>query len=316
MSAKANHTLIGAFVLGAAILAAAGVILFGRGTLFQEKIEFVMHFDESIGGLDVGAPVEFQGVRVGTVTDVRIELDQSQKGAVFRPVKAQVEGNRIVFTGQDDGSISDAEYIENLVTIMGLRARLAGQSMLTGKLKIELGYYPNEPVNRKNRDPGIWEMPTMPSQLKRVADEIEQLPLADIVAEIHRAAKGLSDILSSDEVQLAVKRVNGNLERMDKLLATIEGKIDPLADQSMETLEHVQTSLNDLSGLIEKLSANVEPLMKSLTESAQKAGRVVDEQLRSDISGLIGDLRDTAKSIRFLADYLEKHPESLLQGKK
>ena len=70
MGSKINPTTIGAFVVGAIVLVIAGVLLFGGGKFFQEKIPYVMFFDSSVEGLNVGAPVVFRGVQIGQVTEI------------------------------------------------------------------------------------------------------------------------------------------------------------------------------------------------------------------------------------------------------
>src|SRR5215468_9262289 len=102
MGTKINPTTIGAFVVSAIVLAVGGVLLFGGGKFFQEKLPYVLFFDSSVEGLNVGAPVIFRGVQVGQVTaisaiadpqtyDVRIKVKiEIVRGAV----KVGAEGQR------------------------------------------------------------------------------------------------------------------------------------------------------------------------------------------------------------------------------
>ena len=75
MGSKISPTVIGAFVVGAIVLMVAGVLLFGGGKFFKEKLPYVMFFDSSVEGLNVGAPVIFRGVQVGQVTEVTAIAD-------------------------------------------------------------------------------------------------------------------------------------------------------------------------------------------------------------------------------------------------
>src|SRR5262249_57896171 len=72
MSKRANPTAIGAFVLGAIALVVFGLITLGGLQLFKKELPFVMFFGGDVGGLDVGAPVEIRGVKIGTVTQIRL----------------------------------------------------------------------------------------------------------------------------------------------------------------------------------------------------------------------------------------------------
>ena len=74
MARRSNTTLIGLFIVGAVALAVGAALLFGSGML-REKSRFVMFFSGSVKGLAVGAPVNFRGVKIGSVTDIRLLLD-------------------------------------------------------------------------------------------------------------------------------------------------------------------------------------------------------------------------------------------------
>jgi ABC-type transporter Mla subunit MlaD len=76
---RANPKLIGAFVVGAVALVVVGVLLLGGAKWLTEKRTFVAYFEGSVKGLNVGAPVEFQGVRVGSVTDMQLQFLTAEK---------------------------------------------------------------------------------------------------------------------------------------------------------------------------------------------------------------------------------------------
>src|SRR4029453_17973604 len=77
---RANPKLIGAFVVGAVALVVIGVLLLGGAKFLSEKRTFVAYFEGSVKGLNVGAPVEFQGVRVGSVTNIQLQFLTAEKG--------------------------------------------------------------------------------------------------------------------------------------------------------------------------------------------------------------------------------------------
>ena len=84
MGKRINPAAIGGFIIGAVVLIIVGVLVFSRGQFLSDKRTFVMYFDESVKGLNVGAPVDFQGVRIGSVTDVRVRYNV-QDGAFRIP---------------------------------------------------------------------------------------------------------------------------------------------------------------------------------------------------------------------------------------
>ena len=78
MGSKGSPRVIGAFVVGGIALVMAGVMFFGGGKVFQEKTPYVIFFESSAQGLNVGAPVVFRGVQVGQVAKVKALYDPKQ----------------------------------------------------------------------------------------------------------------------------------------------------------------------------------------------------------------------------------------------
>ena len=118
MSQRANPTLIGAFVLGAAAILVAAVVVFGSGRFFIRNETFVVFFEDDVAGLNVGAPVTFRGVRIGSVSNIVIKYD-SATGKATIPVYLTIQPSKIVVTGDRD---SPDQLIEK-----GLRAQLRTQ---------------------------------------------------------------------------------------------------------------------------------------------------------------------------------------------
>ena len=318
MSKKASPALVGAFVLGAFVLLAAVLLALGGGRLFEDSFECVLYFDESIGGLDVGAPVEFQGVRVGSVTDVRLVFDDSSPAAILRPVRLRIEANRVSFAREPSPARKTSDLLESLVVRDGLRARLATQSLLTGKLKIELGLFPEQPIRRRNRDASLWEMPSIPSPLQAVADEVAQLPISAIVHDAHRAIQRIADMMDPQRSAQTIDNLNRTLANLETLLSQVSSKIDPIADQGAGFLQSAQASLDDLRNLLRQIDGNMPPLVANLTSISENVDALTDPEsrLRDEISRLLEELRATSQSIRYLANQIEEQPESLLRGKK
>jgi ABC-type transporter Mla subunit MlaD len=78
MSKKANTSAIGLFVIGAVLLAVAGVVIFGGGQFFTKKYNYVAYFSGSVKGLNIGAPVLFRGVKIWQVTGISMQFDAKQ----------------------------------------------------------------------------------------------------------------------------------------------------------------------------------------------------------------------------------------------
>ena len=126
---------------------------------FTQRIPYLVYFDGSVRGLRVGAPVEFRGIRVGTVTDVRLEIDPAQD-TVRIPVTLEIEPQRF---GAERGAGEGERYVVMAALVeRGLRAQLQSSNLLTGELLVDLGFHPDSPPAKLNRSGPYLEIPTVP----------------------------------------------------------------------------------------------------------------------------------------------------------
>ena len=122
MGRRANPTLIGAFLTGAAVLVVVGLLIFGRSQFFSEKRSYVLYSDGSAKGLQVGSSVEFQGVKVGMVTDIKVQ-EIPQTNEVRTPVYIQIEADRVGAAGRRATGEECQQFLQFLIQ-RGLRAQL------------------------------------------------------------------------------------------------------------------------------------------------------------------------------------------------
>ena len=295
-----HPALLGAFVLGALVLLLLAVFATGGAALFERKISCIAYFDENISGLDVGAPVEYQGVKVGTVTDIHLECNTDTR-KFFRPVRFQISDQRVRYTGTNAPAPSPEAGLEFLVRTHGLRAQLTSQSLLTGKLKITLDNDPDSEIRRVERDDDndCFEIPTIPSPLRNATQKLADLPLTEIFAEIRSTLAGISKLVNSPQIA--------------------------------ETLEHANGTLVEAKAAMERLSATLEVLKKrfpgfidAATDAASSAGAAADSLAgtlapsspqSAQLTETLAEIQDTARSLRQLLEFLEEHPDALLRGK-
>ena len=144
MSRKANPTLIGAFVLGAAALTLAALLLLGLGDLWRDKLRAVLYFEGSVRGLNVGSAVMFRGVQVGRVVGIKLYMDPSS-GEALIPVLVEFTPDVVLPSRSPDEQLDPDEALDLMIE-KGLKGRLETQSLLTGLLMIEMDMLPDEPV--------------------------------------------------------------------------------------------------------------------------------------------------------------------------
>lgn len=342
MSKKANPTVIGGFVLGAIALSIYTVVLLGGGNLFQERLEVVVYFDESIQGLDLGAPVEFEGFRIGTVSSVRMEMGTGEDaGRIFRPVVFDIELSRIHFQGYKIRRGKELyEALEEMVQNNGLRARLATQSLLTGRSKIELFYQPGSPVRRQERNTGIWEIPSMPSPIAAARQELMELPLSEIVMETHLAIKRINEFLGPEKAGASIEalnqtllsfqetlspertgqtvaNLNQTLAQMSLAIENVNQSLETLTGETIGTLQETRKTIQEAQAVLAGIGEGVPPLFATLNNTARSIDEALDPEnpKAGDLLDLLDEIRRTSRAIRLLVEFLEQQPESLLWGR-
>src|SRR5215468_10649108 len=166
MGRQMNPTTIGAFVVGAIVLLIAGALLFGGGKFFQEKLPYVLFFESSVEGLNVGAPVIFRGVQVGQVTAIQAIADPQTFEIRIKVNISLVRGS--IKVGTEGQRFEDPHQAMEGLIRRGARATLRTQSFVTGVLYVALDFFPGTPVRLLGLDPTVPEIPTIPSAMDQI----------------------------------------------------------------------------------------------------------------------------------------------------
>lgn len=294
-----HPALLGAFVIGALAIAIAAIFTLGGPAFFEEKTTCVAYFADNVSGLDVGAPVEYQGVKVGSVTDIHLECDLNTVQFV-RPVRFELSSRSIHYSGTS-GDDEDAEFYNVLVRTQGLRAQLASQSLLTGKLKITLTHAPETEIvlaNRDDDDDAI-EFPTIPSPLSAARKKFSDLPLPEVVAELRSSLAGISSVVNSQGLADTVERIPVTLAAATDALTSATSTLDLLRDRLPPLLDNLSTATGSVSAAADSVTATL----------------AADSPQARLLSDAIEDIQAAAHSLRLFLDTLEQNPDSLLRGK-
>jgi paraquat-inducible protein B len=325
MSKKASKTLIGGFVLGAVALLIAGVFVFGSGKFFRNTFRYVMFFQGSIKGLNVGAPVMFQGVKIGSVTEISLVYNPADD-SIYIPVIIDTEPEKIsgVTANRDPGDIEHA--IDR-----GLKAQLQIQSIVTGQLLVALDFFPDKSVRRIGLVREYPEIPTVPTTLQELSKTIQDFPVRELFEKLNLAVDGIQRLVNSSEARESVTALNQTMKDLQQLLDSLNTNVDPLmasltktSDTARETLIQAEKTLNfrdgPAAGVIANMNETLAAARSTLAQSEKTLSSIQgmmsqDSPLIAELENTLRDLSDAARSVRALADYLERHPESLLRGK-
>ena len=340
MGKQASRTVIGAFVVGAIALAVAGVLVFGSGKLLSKQARFVMFFDGSLKGLQVGAPVVMQGVKIGEVTDIYVMADPATL-EFYTPVFVKIDPGKIRVAGQETTTwkTRKEEYSDYQSLVKkGMKAQLALQSYVTGQLWIGLGLYPDKPVRLVGMIKDVPEIPTIPPTLEEFSKTIGELPVKQIVWKLDNVITGIDRLVNSPELQRTVVNLEKATGDIDRLVKRVDSQVEPLSSDVRRTLEEANKTLASAQGALaqtektlafkegvpgqiaENLLATLTSARSALDESRKALVAVQDLTSQSAYLGYEADstleqVKSLSRSMRSLTEYLDRHPESLIRGK-
>lgn len=270
---------------------------------YTQRIPFILYFQTSAAGLAVGAPVQLYGIQIGNVTGVSLQFDPVQATAQVR-VAIEVQPERLTAMGNHPGETPDV--VARRLVARGMRAELSTTSYLTGALAVSLEFPPNPAPAAISQEGDAIVLPTegggfagLTQALSDVAQKLNAIPFAQIGGNANALLGTLNGLLGGPEVKQAVGSI--------------------------------ATTMNDVQGLVKRADAGLAPLFRrlpdmsaDLQQALARSNRLVgsvdsgygsNSQFQRDLERLMAQLNDTARSIRLLADFLDRHPEALIRGR-
>lgn len=279
MIKQPNMKMIGLFVCTGLL---ALVLMFGyflKSKFSDNESTVVMFFDESVKGLDIGAPVLFKGVKIGEVAEVRLQADM-QTMQFMIPVYAKIYNGKSLITNMHNERERLDQFIKD-----GLRAQLTTSSVITGQLAIELDIFPDSPVVLYKTDKNVLEIPTIGSPLSAISKTLRVMPIAQIAGDVHHITQTLNK-----ELPMLLTRLNSTLDTFDDILK--ENK-----NNTAKMVEELGTAAQNVGG------------------AAQSFDLMVGENAAS-IATMIESFSAAAASMKNLTDYLQMYPSAILTGKE
>ncbi|QDX97041.1 MCE family protein [Pectobacterium carotovorum subsp. carotovorum] len=262
-----------------------------------------MEFQESVRGLSINAPIEFQGLKLGKIERISLRYDVTahrfisvvegsiQPGRLFPDgPDSALTGTETALTPSPGKAETDNPYSNDVLPYDfqqpyflhqlvqdGLRAQLKNGNLLTGQLYVSLVFRPDAPAD---------DLPTItdsPIILPTVQGDMEQLQnrLFNIVGSLEKVPFG--------EIGVSLRNT---LQGTDALMKGVNTQLTP---EMRKTLQDARRTLNHASNAMEGLDGEA-PLMQNASQTLQEVNRA-------------------ARSVRILSDYLQAHPESLIQGR-
>lgn len=246
-----------------------------------QPVTLLMHFQQSVRGLTVGAPIDFRGVEIGHIRSVGVTFDKAA-GQFIAPVTADIFPDRLRPASERGAEVSDKERIAILTKLIksGLRAQLRTSSLITGQLYVALDFFPNAvPVNfNPAADPP--EIPTTEGDMEELQHQVQS-----ILAKLDKVP---FDKLG-DDAHRVLTRLDTSLQHIDQMVAHADGTLLP----------QLGDSLKEMQRTLETTQSTLSP----------------DAPLQQDMRETLRGVTQATRSLKSLADTIERRPESLLRGK-
>jgi paraquat-inducible protein B len=271
---------------------------------FGHQLQLLSYFPGSVAGLDVGADVTLNGLKIGEVTDVSLVYDP-QKDRIVVPVHYRVEAGRIgniaAAQGLDPGTLA-AEMVKR-----GLRATLQSPSLITSGKIVALERIADAPAAQLERQGDVFVIPTSEvggfDSIARSANEllskINRIDFDRIGKSLVGAASGLDETINGPQL----KKTLAALEKAMVDVQDIAKKLDTDASPALKRLPEIAAQLQSALTQANRLFGSI------------NTGYGDDSRFRRDLDRLLPQITDAARSIRALTDLLSRHPEALIQGR-
>ena len=266
---------------------------------YHNRIPFATYLTDSVAGLSVGSKVVMFGIQIGEVTDIALQLDTKHGTARVR-VAMEIQPER-AFPNEGEGNETPLQIAQHLVE-NGLRAQLASESFITGASDIALQFVPKAPPAEATVEGDTVILPSqkgglsgIEDSLSDVASKLDALPLTEIADHLDGVLAGAANTLNGPDLKQTMHELAGTLRSIHALadhanhgLTPVLQKLPAIADQLDNTLQHANSILASYGG---------------------------GSDFQANLQGVLGQVRDAARSLRLLADYLDRHPSSLLFGR-
>ena len=327
MEGRAAYVRVGLLlVMGAGVL--IGMLIFLAGDRFQNGVLFESYFSESVEGLNIGAPVKYRGVNVGTVTDIGLTVGAYGHGAA---VDMHSPASRLVYVRYQINPARVGRQPQPEVSVReGLRVRLAMQG-ITGISYLELDFvdpalYPPMPLPWT---PVGAYVPTIPSMIAQVQDAAQRflagLDRVDVVAlasalqnvaeDLHRQMQGSDVGAGLAEATALVRDLRGQLRQADLPGLAADLRATSRAVRDIAESGELHRLLGQSATAASQLALDAErlaPLIAAMTATTRHADAGLAD-VQQALPGILRDIQEAAANLRATSEALREEPALLLR---
>ena len=269
---------------------------------YAQNIPFVTYFTSSVSGLARGSAVVVFGLQIGTVTDVRLVMDPNTSAMRAR-VAFNLQPERVLPEEQLQHQ-HDPVGITSTLVKQGLRAVLESSNFVTGQKDISLQYVPNAGAATLGREGDALVMPSQSGGLDNITasvsdimTKLDKIPFDQIGQNLASALKSVDQTVSGPDVKNALRRLSETLTDVQHLV------------------RHADQGLTPALQRLPQISADLQHAVQHADALLGDSGYGGNSDFQRNLSRLLDQVNDAARSIRMLADFLDRHPEALIRGR-
>jgi paraquat-inducible protein B len=296
------------------------VAVLGSGKFFTERRTYVLFFKHNINGLRVGAPVKFNGVEIGEVVRILLNLDLPSGNVAFQspaqvriPVIIELDESRFASRGGHGAALNDPGFLRRAIAD-GLRAQLGLESLLTGLLYVDLGMHPDAPLNLVlPPDSHYQEIPTIPNALEqaqsaatRMIANLDKVQVDRLVDTATETMQAIHSFIASGELRTTVGNLNSAAERLGNTAVSIRDLVARVNEQLGPMAKSLQSNSANANAALLQATATLTVLQTTMAPDSPLIYRA-DEALK--------DLSSAARSVSQLADFVQRNPSALVRGR-
>lgn len=271
---------------------------------YGRHVKALAYFEGSVSGLAAGAPVTFQGLKVGRVTGVDLEYDPASD-MIRAPVRFEVQPERIadVEPAAKRGPLENAR----ILVAKGLRAQLQSANLLTGQMQVALEIIPDAAPAELRVEGDVLVLPTVPGQIagamaavSQLLAKIEKLPLDQMGASLEATFQGVERMVNGAELRQSLASLQATLAGTQEVVRRLDEGMSP-------TLRQLPAIAASLQGTLTQANRMLASVDRAYGDNSR---------FSRDLERLMLQLNDTARSLRTLTDQLNRHPEALIRGRQ
>ncbi len=321
MSQKASLSAIGLFVIVGLALVVIAALYFGGGKVFRSKDMSVAFFPGSVTGIRVGSAVEFRGVKVGEVTEIKILYNPKERrydvAVIFETWNDRIttiEEFKTV-TAED---ISDDE----LINVLGLRAQLDLKSFVTGQQVISLEFLPETPVKLsgyaiEGQYKGVVEVPTIESKFEELGRKLMDLDLSGLVEKATQTLEAIHQLVSNPELIAAIQDIRAGVQDARALLNSARMTVDEVRPAATSALKQADAALKSAEAAIREIRPVATRALAQTDATLKTAQNLMDKDssTRHDLERALQEVANAAEAMRNLAEYINQNPDAFLRGR-